>query len=186
MPLESSYNTGAKYEIKETNKYQRGSEYQQVSRRSQLASESLVAEPRTRAQPIAGSRPKRALGVLAAIEWTFWVEKAQLELPPQQGADERSHGFGAEYVLMQRTILGCKVEALRRLRFFQVRIHCRLIRNQFLGDDVKSLKARIVIHDNFRPLYRQINGLLESLYPCECHSKPTITQPKPICVQRVS
>ncbi|MEN8893149.1 MAG: hypothetical protein ABF283_09685 [Planktotalea arctica] len=66
--------------------------------------------PRMRAQPGAGGKPKRALGVQAALEWAFRVEKAQLELPPRQDAEEESRGFGLEYVLMQRTILGCKVD----------------------------------------------------------------------------
>jgi hypothetical protein len=63
-----------------------------------------------RAQPSAGGKPKRALGVQAALEWAFRIEKAQLELPPRQDADEESRGFGLEYILMQRTILGCKVD----------------------------------------------------------------------------
>lgn len=66
--------------------------------------------PRMRAQPSAGGRPKRALGVQAALEWAFQVEKAQLELPPRQDADEDSRGVGLEYVLMQRAALGCKVD----------------------------------------------------------------------------
>jgi len=63
-----------------------------------------------RVQPSAGGKPKRALGVQAALEWAFRVEKAQLELPPRQDAEDESRGFGLEYVLMQRTILGCKVD----------------------------------------------------------------------------
>ena len=66
--------------------------------------------PRMRVQPSAGGKPKRALGVQAALEWAFRVEKAQLELPPRQDAEDESRGFGLEYVLMQRTILGCKVD----------------------------------------------------------------------------
>ena len=66
--------------------------------------------PRMRVQPSAGGKPKRALGVQAALEWAFRVEKAQLELPPRQDAEDESPGFGLEYVLMQRTILGCKVD----------------------------------------------------------------------------
>jgi len=66
--------------------------------------------PRMRVQPSAGGKPKRAVGVQAALEWAFRVEKAQLELPPRQDAGDESRGFGLEYVLMQRTILGCKVD----------------------------------------------------------------------------
>ena len=65
---------------------------------------------RMRGQPSAGRKPKRALGVQAALEWAFRIEKAQLELPPRQDADEESRGFGLEYVLMQRAVLGCKVD----------------------------------------------------------------------------
>jgi len=58
-----------------------------------------------------GGRPKRALGVQAALEWAFRVEKAQLELPerpdPERG---QGFGFGLEYVLLQRAALGCQVD----------------------------------------------------------------------------
>ena len=57
-----------------------------------------------------GSRIKRALGVRAALEWAFGVEKAQLELPPQKDVTEEGFGFGLEYVLLQRAMLGCKVD----------------------------------------------------------------------------
>lgn len=66
--------------------------------------------PRMRAHPGAGGKPKRALGVQAALEWAFRVEKAELELPPRQDAEEESRGLGLEYVLMQRAVLGCKVD----------------------------------------------------------------------------
>lgn len=59
----------------------------------------------------AGSgRVKRALGVQAALEWAFRVEKAQLELPPPSDIEEEGFGFGLEYVLLQRAVLGCKVD----------------------------------------------------------------------------
>ena len=61
-------------------------------------------------QPRGGTRVKRALGVQAALEWAFRVEKAQLELPPPRDVPEESSGFGLEYVLMQRAALGCKVD----------------------------------------------------------------------------
>jgi hypothetical protein len=55
-------------------------------------------------------RTKRALGVQAALEWAFRIEKAQLELPPPKHVSEEGFGFGMEYVLMQRGALGCKVD----------------------------------------------------------------------------
>lgn len=59
----------------------------------------------------AGSaKVKRALGVQAALEWAFRVEKAQLELSPPKDVVEEGFGFGLEYVLMQRGALGCKVD----------------------------------------------------------------------------
>ena len=57
-----------------------------------------------------GARVKRALGVQAALEWAFRVEKAQLELPLPQDVTEEGFGFGLEYVLIQRAILGCKID----------------------------------------------------------------------------
>jgi len=57
-----------------------------------------------------GTKVKRALGVQAALEWAFRVEKAQLELPPPKDVVEEGFGFGMEYVLMQRAALGCKVD----------------------------------------------------------------------------
>jgi len=57
-----------------------------------------------------GAKVKRALGVQAALEWAFRVEKAQLELPPPKDVTEEGFGFGLEYVLLQRGALGCKVD----------------------------------------------------------------------------
>lgn len=57
-----------------------------------------------------GARVKRALGVQAALEWAFRVERAQLELPPPKDVTEEGFGFGLEYVLLQRAALGCKVD----------------------------------------------------------------------------
>jgi hypothetical protein len=57
-----------------------------------------------------GAKLKRALGVQAVLEWAFRVEKAQLELPQRRDIDEEGFGFGMEYVLMQRALLGCKVD----------------------------------------------------------------------------
>ncbi|MCU9838995.1 hypothetical protein OEZ49_14555 [Ruegeria sp. WL0004] len=56
------------------------------------------------------TRIKRALGVQAALEWAFRIEKAQLELPLPQDANEEGFGFGLEYVLLQRAALGCKID----------------------------------------------------------------------------
>jgi hypothetical protein len=59
----------------------------------------------------AGSaKVKRALGVQAALEWAFRIEKAQLELPPPRDLIEEGFGFGLEYVLLQRAALGCKID----------------------------------------------------------------------------
>ena len=57
-----------------------------------------------------GTKVKRALGVQAALEWAFWIEKAQLELPLPRDVTEEGFGFGLEYVLLQRAALGCKVD----------------------------------------------------------------------------
>ena len=57
-----------------------------------------------------GTWVKRALGVQAALEWAFRIEKAQLDLPPQQNVTEEGFGFGLEYVLLQRAALGCKID----------------------------------------------------------------------------
>ena len=57
-----------------------------------------------------GTKIKRALGVQAALEWAFRVEQAQLELPPPKGVTEEGFGFGLEYVLLQRAMLGCKID----------------------------------------------------------------------------
>ncbi|MCC5972146.1 MAG: hypothetical protein JJU15_19590 [Pararhodobacter sp.] len=57
-----------------------------------------------------GTKVKRALGVQAALEWAFRVEKAQLELPLPQDVTEEGFGFGLEYVLLQRAALGCNVD----------------------------------------------------------------------------
>jgi hypothetical protein len=56
------------------------------------------------------SKVKRALGVQAALEWAFRVEKAQLELPPPKDVTEEGFGFGLEYVLLQRAALGCQID----------------------------------------------------------------------------
>jgi hypothetical protein len=60
-----------------------------------------------------GEKQKRALGVQAVLEWAFRVEKAQLELPPPTDAVEEASGFGLEYVLIQRALLGCQVDGGR-------------------------------------------------------------------------
>ncbi|WP_093120556.1 hypothetical protein [Salinihabitans flavidus] len=63
------------------------------------------------AQRTGRGRARRSMGVQAALEWAFRIEKAQLELPeppdPERGPGV---GFGLEYVLMQRAALGCKVD----------------------------------------------------------------------------
>jgi hypothetical protein len=57
-----------------------------------------------------GAKVKRALGVQAALEWAFRAEKAQLELPAPKNVTEEGFGFGLEHVLLQRAMLGCKVD----------------------------------------------------------------------------
>jgi hypothetical protein len=59
---------------------------------------------------VGGTRIKRALGVQAALEWAFRVEQAQLELPLPPDITEEGFGFGLEYVLLQRAVLGCKID----------------------------------------------------------------------------
>jgi hypothetical protein len=56
-------------------------------------------------------RQKRSMSVQQALEWAFRIEHAQLELPePPDPEREQGFGFGLEYVLLQRAILGCKVD----------------------------------------------------------------------------
>lgn len=51
------------------------------------------------------------MSVQQALEWAFRVEHAQLQLPePPDPEREQGFGFGLEYVLLQRAILGCKVD----------------------------------------------------------------------------
>lgn len=64
-----------------------------------------------RAGRVGPGRPKRSMSVQQALEWAFRVEHAQLELPePPDPEREQGFGFGLEYVLLQRAILGCKVD----------------------------------------------------------------------------
>jgi hypothetical protein len=59
----------------------------------------------------AGSgKAKRSMSIQQALDWAFRVEKAQLELPLPQNAPEEAYRFWLEYVLMQRAVLGCKVD----------------------------------------------------------------------------
>ena len=65
----------------------------------------------SRAVHVGPGRPKRSMSVQQALEWAFRVEHAQLELPePPDPEREQGFGFGLEYVLLQRAILGCKVD----------------------------------------------------------------------------
>ena len=57
-----------------------------------------------------GAKMKRALGVQAALEWAFRIEKAQLELPLPQDLPDAGFGFSLEYALVQQAALGCKVD----------------------------------------------------------------------------
>lgn len=65
----------------------------------------------SRAGRVGSGSPKRSMSVQQALEWAFRVEHAQLELPePPDPEREQGFGFGLEYVLLQRAILGCKVD----------------------------------------------------------------------------
>ena len=65
----------------------------------------------SRAGRVGSGSPKRSMSVQQALEWAFRVEHAQLELPePPDPEREHGFGFGLEYVLLQRAILGCKVD----------------------------------------------------------------------------
>lgn len=59
------------------------------------------------------TKTRRAPGVQALLEWAFRVEKAQLELPVTTDEANEGHGFGLEYVLLQRAQLGCRVDGGR-------------------------------------------------------------------------
>lgn len=61
-------------------------------------------------RPGAYGKAKRTLGVQAALEWAFRVEKAQVDLPAPKDVIEEGFGFGLEYILMQRAALGCKID----------------------------------------------------------------------------
>lgn len=63
--------------------------------------------------PGRSAKPRRALGVQALLEWAFRVEKARLELPTPSDEVTKGHGFGLEYVLLQRAQLGCRVDGGR-------------------------------------------------------------------------
>jgi hypothetical protein len=64
-----------------------------------------------RAGRVGSVRTKRSMSVQQALEWAFRIEHAQLELPePPDPEREQGFGFGLEYVLLQRAILGCKVD----------------------------------------------------------------------------
>lgn len=68
-------------------------------------------ERRLHANTSGTGRRRRTMPVQQALEWAFRVEHAQLELR-MPSDPERGHGFGfgLEYVLLQRAILGCKVD----------------------------------------------------------------------------
>lgn len=57
-----------------------------------------------------GTKVKRTLGVQAALEWAFRVEKAQLDLPQPKANGGEGFCFGLEYILLQRAALGCKID----------------------------------------------------------------------------
>jgi hypothetical protein len=55
-------------------------------------------------------RTRRSFCVQDILEWAFRIECVQLELTETRSPEERGLGFGVEYVLIQRAILGCKVD----------------------------------------------------------------------------
>ncbi len=59
---------------------------------------------------VSGTKVKRALGVQAALEWAFRIEKAQLELPVPEDRTGETFGYGLEHVLLQRAALGCRID----------------------------------------------------------------------------
>jgi hypothetical protein len=63
--------------------------------------------------PSRSTKARRALGVQALLEWAFRIEKAQLDLPAPPDEVTEGHGFGLEYVLLQRAQLGCRVDGGR-------------------------------------------------------------------------
>lgn len=50
------------------------------------------------------------VSVREILEWAFRVEQAQLELPRQHEEQIYARGFGMEYVMIQRAMLGCQVQ----------------------------------------------------------------------------
>lgn len=78
------------------------------------AARSRPARRGANANKATSERPKREMTVQQALEWTFRVEKAQLELPPpsdSEGAEAK--GYGLEYVLLRQAQLGTKVDGGR-------------------------------------------------------------------------
>lgn len=61
----------------------------------------------------ADARAKRSLSIQQALEWTFRVEQAQLELPEPETDDGEPRSFGLEHVLAQRAVLGTAVDGGR-------------------------------------------------------------------------
>src|SRR5690606_25720714 len=57
-----------------------------------------------------GTKVKRALGVQAALEWAFRIEKAQLDLPPPPDVLEEGFGFGLGWGLRQRGSRGSRID----------------------------------------------------------------------------
>jgi len=66
--------------------------------------------PRLIPKQSARVRARRSYCVQDILEWAFRIERVQLDLPDRRPHEERGFGFGVEYVLIQRAILGCKVD----------------------------------------------------------------------------
>lgn len=55
-------------------------------------------------------RVRRVMGVVDLVEWAFRDECAQLELPSRVDAEFRPRGYGLEFVLIQRAMLGTQID----------------------------------------------------------------------------
>ncbi|MCV2870646.1 hypothetical protein OEW28_18695 [Defluviimonas sp. WL0002] len=60
---------------------------------------------------VRGQKVKRALGVQQILEWAFGRECVRIDTDPTSRlGGQGAVGFGMEYVLLQRQILGCRVD----------------------------------------------------------------------------
>ena len=122
-----------------------------------------------------GTRVKRALGVQAALEWTFRIEKAQLELPLPKEMKDEVFGFGLEYVLLQRAALGCKVDGGQHKMGSYTHPDAEVIAATVAGipDSLGGIRMAIRVAELARA------GLtpdwMPGPFPAACRSKPSRT-----------